>query len=278
MRRWTQPLLIAAAVGITCSASTSIIAQTLPVRVNRWLELRQTSGSVVYVRGSRTQPARTGFRLQAVGDGLRTGARARATLALDTQIGFVQVSENTDLQITELRTTRNGGRVTEITVNRGQARLQARPFTVPDTELNIRTPAGVSGVRGTIFGVSVQPGGRTGVATEEGNVETSAQGQSVNVPAGFQSMIVPGEPPTPPMPLTNDPSLNLSILRAVDDTTVEIIGRVDPLNLLLIEDAVQTLDRSGEFNLRLPLPADRRIQALVTTPLGQQQAYELVVP
>lgn len=255
-----------------------LLAQTLPVRVNRWLELRQTSGSVTFVQGSRTQPARTGLRLQAVGDGLRTGASARATLAVDTQIGFVQVSENTDLHITELRTTSNGGRVTELRINRGQARLQARPFTVPDTELNIRTPAGVSGVRGTIFGISVQPDGRTGVVTQEGIVVTTAQGQSVAVRAGFQSSITPGEPPTPPTPLVDDPSLNLRILRTVEGTTVEIGGRVDPLNLLVIEETTQILDPDGEFNVRLPLPADRRIQALVTTPLGQQQAYELVVP
>ncbi|NEQ30903.1 MAG: FecR domain-containing protein [Leptolyngbya sp. SIO4C5] len=263
---------------VALSAAQSLFAQTLPVRVNRWLELRQANGSVLYVRGGRTQPARTGFRLQAVGDGLRTGAGARATLAIDTQIGFVQVSENTDLRITELRATRNGGRVTEITVTRGQARLQARPFTIPDTELNIRTPAGVSGVRGTVFGVSVQPEGRTGVATEEGAVVSAAEGESVSIPAGFQSMIIPGEPPLPPVPLTNDPSLNLSVLRADGTGTVEIAGQVDPLNLLLIEDDIQTTDRNGEFDIRLPLPANGRIRVLVTTPLGQQQAYELVAP
>jgi hypothetical protein len=189
------------------------------------------------------------------------------------------VSENTDLRISRLQASPSGGRMTELTIERGQARLQVRPFTNPDSEFEIRTPAGVSGVRGTEFGVAVQPDGRTGVATLEGSIEASAQGESVTVPAGFQTLIVQGEPPTPPVPLTDDPGLDVTVLRSirVDGAAgVQLAGRIDPVNLLMIEGMIQPTDRTGAFDVQLPV--GDRIRATVVTPLGTEQLYELVVP
>ena len=259
------------AAGLTAQSS-------FPVRIERWLEVRQVSGQVFTIRGGQQRTARIGQRLQSVGDGLRTRRNSEAILALDTTVGFIQVSENTDLEITELRASPRGGRITELTVNRGQARVQTRPFTNPDTRLELRTPAGISGVRGTVFGVSIHPDGRTGVATEEGTVESSAQGISVNVEAGFQTLIVPGEAPQPPTPLRDDPSLNIQTLRQLDQSRVEIEGQIDPVNLLILDNEAQQIEESGEFRLVLDLPSDRRIFLSVLTPLGRQQAYELVVP
>ena len=37
-------------------------------------------------------------------------------------------------------------------------------------------------------------------------------------------------------------------------------------------------DRSGEFDLIIPLPLRQGLQSIVVTPLGQQQTYELSVP
>lgn len=264
---------------ITLLWAAGLAAQSsFPVRIERWLEVRQVSGQVFTIRGRQQRTARIGQRLQSVGDGLRTRRNSEAILALDTTVGFIQVSENTDLEITELRASPRGGRITELTVNRGQARVQTRPFTNPDTRLELRTPAGISGVRGTVFGVSIHPDGRTGVATEEGTVESSAQGISVNVEAGFQTLIVPGEAPQPPTPLRDDPSLNIQTLRQLDQSRVEIEGQIDPVNLLILDNEAQQIEESGEFRLVLDLPSDRRIFLSVLTPLGRQQAYELVVP
>lgn len=253
-------------------------AQTIPVRVDRWLEVRQVSGSVQVVLNGRSQTARSGQRMSAVGDSMTTGSGASAILAVDTSVGFVIVAENTSFRITQMRATSSGGRVTELNVSRGQVRLQTRPFTDPETRLEIQTPAGVSGVRGTVFGVTVPPDGRMGVATERGAVITSAQGQEVSVPAGFQNVTFPGEAPMPALPLKDDTTLDIRILRAVDENTVQVTGQIDPVNLLVVQDQTQTLDRLGQFDLRLPLSADRRIRMTVNTPLGNRQVYELVVP
>ncbi|MEO0457637.1 MAG: FecR domain-containing protein [Cyanobacteria bacterium P01_A01_bin.114] len=274
------PLIWLTAVGICCLA-TQADARDLSVRVNRWLEFRALTGSVQYINSGRTQTARVGARLNAVGDGVRTGRRSTARLAVDTEVGFVTVAENSYVRIARLRATRNGGRVTDLDIIRGQARLQVRPFTNRESELNIRTPAGVSGVRGTEFGVAVKPDGETGVATLEGRVVSSAQGVSVDVPAGFQTLIEPGEPPQPPEPLRDDPTLDIRVLRpsTLDGSgTLEIAGSTDKVNLLIINEEVQSTDENGSFELRVLLPGNRQIQATVITPLGTEQVYELVVP
>ncbi|MEM7793347.1 MAG: FecR domain-containing protein [Cyanobacteria bacterium P01_C01_bin.118] len=262
-------------------------ARPLTVRINRWLELRNASGSVDALLNGRWQQAQVGNRLGSVGDGLRTGSGSLARLAVDTEIGFVGLSENTTLTITRLETTLSGGKITELDVPRGQARVFVRPFTNPESSLEIRTPAGVNGVRGTDFGISVQPSGRSSLVVEEGGVASSAQGESVLVPGGFQNYTIPGEPPTKPMPLTEDPNLNirrLDTLRRDGEEIVFLEGTTFVVNSLLVEGETQEVQADeddqqvGTFSLELPMPIDSRsIEIIVTTPLGKTQIYDVVV-
>jgi len=277
MRRYWLPLGLLLALSFA-NGATQVDAQSLQVRVDRWLEVRQATGAVTYQQGQTSRNARVGTRLQAIGEAIRTGQGASAVLAVDTGIGFVNISENTTVRVQNLQVTNNGGRITQLQVSGGQARLQVRRFTNPGSRLEIQTPAGVSGVRGTDFGVSVQPDGKTGLVTLEGGVVASAQGQSVAVEAGFQSLVIPGEPPSPAVPLTNDPGLDLRQLTAEANQTARIVGQVDLVNLVQIENQPLVLDRQGQFDVTVPLPADRSIEAVVTTPLGRRQVYELVVP
>ncbi|MEM1240924.1 MAG: FecR domain-containing protein [Cyanobacteria bacterium P01_H01_bin.26] len=256
-------------------------AQPLRVRVNRWLELRNLSGTVDYLQNGQWRQAQIGQRLGSIGDGLRTGPASLARLAVDTQVGFVSVSENTTFRIIEFYTTPRGGKVTELDVSRGQARVFVRPFTNPDSRLEIRTPAGVNGVRGTDFGVSIQPSGRSALVVEEGSVVSAAQGESVAVNAGFQNFTIPGEPPSAPVPITEDPNLNLLRLerrRQQRESVLIIEGNTFPVNLLVIDDETQQIDRDGNFELQLPLSGRQSIDVTVTTPLGKIQVYELVAP
>lgn len=269
-------LLTGVAVLVT-GVSLEIDARPLSVRVDRWLELRNKSGAVDFLSDGQWRQAELGQRLNSVGDGIRTGAGSLARLAVDTEVGFVGVSENTALRITQFYTTQRGGKVTELDVSRGQARVFVRPFTNPDSRLEIRTPSGVNGVRGTNFGVAVQPSGRSSLVVEEGSVVSEAQGVSVTVNAGFQNFTVPGEPPSTPVPITENPSLNIVRLERRGSTVV-VAGSTSVVNLLVIDDETQEIDREGSFTLELPLPDTQSIEATVVTPLGTTQIYELVVP
>lgn len=265
-------------IALLIDVSQVAAQQTVPVRVDRWIEIQQLSGMVTAVVGGTRQPAQLAARLQSVGDAVITGSASSATLAVDTAIGAIDVSENTSVAVSELTTLPGGGHITHLEVTGGQVRLELRRFTDPESELEIRTPAGISGVRGTTFGVSVQPSGQTGIATMDGSVVASAQGQQVKVGAGLQSLIIPGEPPTPPEPLRDDPQLDIRVLQTIESGTVQISGQTDPVNLLVINNEPQTLSETGEFEYQVTAPNDRRIAATVTTPLGTRQLYELDVP
>jgi FecR protein len=274
--RWSALLLYAAMSAI--AVTYALVSQSVQVRVDRWLELRQITGTVIYHQGQQSQPARSGMRLQSVGDGLSTGPQSTSVLALDTGVGFIQVAENTTLRVQELRSSPHGGNITRLEVSSGQVRLQLRQFTNPDSRLEIQTPAGISGVRGTEFGVSVQPDGKTGVATLSGAVATAAQGQSVNVDAGFQSLVIPGEPPTPAMPLQDSPYLNLRELRAVGAHQAKLVGQIDPLNLIIIGGVPYATEHGGHFDVTVPLLVDHFVEVNVITPLGTRNVYRLSVP
>ncbi|MEB3211917.1 MAG: FecR family protein [Leptolyngbyaceae bacterium] len=255
--------------------------ENIQVRVNRWLEVSQLSGLVtIQSRTGPLQTAQVGSRLQAIGDMLSTDVSSEATLAVDTTVGFIDIAEQTSIAIIELRSVSDGGRVTKLEVSRGQARLRVRPFTHGSSELEIETPAGWSGVRGTEFGVTVHPDGKTGVATLEGAVVTSGQGETVDVDAGFQTLVVPGEVPLPPVPLEGmgDTRLRPRIITAISEDVALVEGSVDSVNLLIVNDEVQEITPDGVFSLQVPIPDNRLIRARVITPLGAQQAYDLAIP
>jgi hypothetical protein len=258
-----------------------ICAQTansdVTVRIDRWLAVRQLMGTVTYFQAKESRSARQGDRLQNVGDGVTTATAASARLELDTQIGTVEVAEDTQMSIQTLDITPSDGRITRLRVDWGRVRLQIRTFTNPDSRLEIETPAGVSGVRGTDFGLVVQPDGTMGVATLEGSVVTEAQTQTVEVPGGFQNITIPGEPPSAPVPFTNEPRLDYQIERTIRRGVrrVRVAGQVDPTSTVLYKGEPQTLDRDGKFSLLLPARSRLKIQIIVITALGRAQTYDL---
>jgi hypothetical protein len=278
-----RSLLVAVILGFFLSLSlysASAQGQSLTVRGDRWLSIVEVSGNVELIPYEGTsRRARRGDRLTRVGDLLITGDNASARLEVDQRAGIVTMAENSQLQIQTLSITSSGGRITELAVSRGQVRLRVRPLTNPGSRLEIHTPAGVSGVRGTDFGLTIQPDGQTGVATLEGSVFAAAQGQSVVVSDAQQSSIYPGEPPTPPEPLRDDPTLYIEVLSGSrDGPTARVVGYTDTVNLFELNGEIQNLDRAGRFDLEVPIPIDGRILARIITPLGTEQQYELAVP
>ncbi|MBS9383583.1 MAG: FecR domain-containing protein [Dolichospermum sp. BR01] len=256
----------------------ALAQNNLQLRVNRYLEVRSIFGNVIYGNQQTSQPAKVGTKLQKVGDSISTGKNSRTMLALDTEIAFVEVAENTKLQIQKLHSTSNNGKVTELLVTGGQVRLKVRPLNNRESRLEIKTPAGITGVRGTEFGVSVQPSGKTGVATLKGQVVTSAQGKTVSVNKGFQSFVIPGKPPSPPVRLRDDTSLQIKILADMGNQQAKIAGKVDPVNLVILANEPLITNQNGEFEVITALPNNRKIAVSITTPLGKKQKYELAVP
>lgn len=245
---------------------------TAPGVANGWIELTYLQGGVtVFLPETRT--AKLGDRLIRPGQGLATQPRSAATLLLDRQIGRLQVAENTRFEIRRLDMIQ-GGRVTHLDLLRGQIRIQARKFSNPYSQLTVTTPSGIAAVRGTEFGVSVNPSDRMAVGTNEGSVEISAQGQAVQVDPGFASLVYPGEPPLPPIPLDRQLNLNLTQISRRGDR-VRLSGQIDPANSLIQGgDQVLPSDRQGRFTLVLSNP-NETLELIVRNPLGDQKRYRL---
>ncbi|NDJ19154.1 FecR family protein [Myxacorys almedinensis] len=253
---------------------------SIRVRVNRWIGVQQVFGDVSYTAQNSVRPARVGDRLQNPGDSITTGKSASAALLVDTGIGTINVLEKTKLLLRELTKTPNDGHITRLDVVQGQVRLKLRRFTNRESQLELRTPAGLSSVRGTEFGVSVQPSGKTAVATLEGAVATAAQGVEVSVPAGFQNFTIPGEAPTNPVPLRDDPRLEYRFDKILADggiRNVRLMGRVDPVNSVTVDGQPEPVDRNGFFRVLYLAPSFLKIKVVVTTPLGKTQTYELAL-
>lgn len=258
---------------------TGAAQQSIPVRVDRWLSVQQMSGKVTYQDQQQSRSAKVGDRLQAIGDGITTGQRSAATLEVDTAVGFITLAENTQINVQMLSIAPDNGRITHLSVPYGQVRLRLRRFTHRGSRLQLQTPAGVSAVRGTEFGVAVQPNGKTGLATLTGAVDTTAQGQTVAVPAGFQNFTIPGEPPTPPVPLRDNTEIRYTLERLIQRglRQVRFWGQVDPVNTVLVGNVPQVTDRNGWFSIMLPAVSVQKLQVTVITPLGRQQTHQLTI-
>jgi hypothetical protein len=254
--------------------------QSVQVRVDRWISIEKTAGQVTYQHKNGTRPAKVGDRLSEIGDCIITGKNANALLVIDTAIGSITVFENTKLRLQKLEYAADNGRVTHLQVDSGQVRLKLRPFTHRGSILEIKTPAGISGVRGTDFGLSIQPNGKTGLAVLEGNVLSAAQGGEVPVAEKFQNFTIPNEPPSQPIPLTDNPHLDYRFQKVIHNSIrkVRLLGQTDSVNAVTIQGIPQNTDREGRFQSEwVPLPNRLTLRVVVTTPLGKQGVYELAI-
>ncbi|MCS6814039.1 MAG: FecR family protein [Cyanobacteria bacterium] len=262
---------------MTLLGTVAIARLPINVRVNRWLKVRQPQGTVIYRQQGRSRPVRQGDRLQAVGDSVTTGKSSTAMLEVDTGIGFIQLAESTKVTVRSLGVAPDNGRITRLAIDYGQARLQVRRFTHEGSRLELQTPAGVSAVRGTEYGIAVQPDGKTGLATLEGAVTMTAQGKTVMVSGGLQTLTIPGQQPQPPVPLQDSTALRYDLERQVQNgiRRVRFIGYVDPVNTVLVNGVPQTTTATGQFSVSLPAVSSPTLQVTVITPLGRQQVHSL---
>jgi hypothetical protein len=271
---------------IALTVSTIILAQPpmatsqteLKARFERAFILKNLAGSVEIKPNQQAwRRAQANDQITTIGDQIKTGIRSKAELQLDLGIGSIQVAPSTLIQMRGISVNADQSRVSLFYMPYGSARIKLRRFTNPNSRFELETPAGVSGVRGTEFGIAAQPGGKTSVAVLDGRVNTSAQNQSVDVDAGFQNFTIPGEPPSPAVPLRDDPKLDYQLDRRVANRRrqLQFVGQVDPVNVVFVNGQPIDTDRQGQFKTPVPLTNHPKIQVIVQTPLGTEKTYDL---
>ncbi len=272
LRRWGKAIFVLAAAALT-PLGRSLRSPAQPV-YSRYLEVNRLSGSVTY---RRNRSARVGDRLTAAGHSLTTGGRSSVILNVDFGIGTITVAENTHLVVARLDILQDGAYVTVVRVDRGQARIQTRPFTNVNSRLELHTPTGVASVRGTDFGVNVSQAkdtmGKTGVGTLSGLVGTIAQGETVEVGGGQATLVLPGEAPGSLLELDRALSLDLTEI-ARRGRNLNLRGSTNPTNTLLVDGEEIPLGPTGRFDTQYALPhRDSSITLQVRNPLGEVRDY-----
>ena len=278
----------------------------------RSLKITEIRGTVTF----KGRSAQIGDQLLAPGDEIITGPDSTARLAIDNNIGILEVSEKTAVRISSLSGA-SGEEETAIFVSMGRVRLSIRHTAAttpaPNTStiigpnqiaalntssgigkssqvaqktrsartapVRVETPEGVAGVRGTSFGVTVGPDGKTGVDTIEGSVRVSGRADSeVIVNRGNSTTIFPQTPPLAPAASPAQAGLKIQSLSRFSGNIYRFSGQIDPMDLLYINNEAIKIDRQGKFKIQGILPTSRRLRIVVRGPSVRERHYELAVP
>ncbi len=143
------------------------------------------------------QPAVTGMDIYGGGQ-VRTGEESSAQLELLE--GTVRLWADSLFTVKEC-TARRGRLMTTLFLLEG--RLWAHVTTDEPHEFTVETGSAIAAVRDTHFSVGVTDG-VTLLSVAEGEVELTAQDETVTVGAGEQARVEPGRPPSPPQPMSDE--------------------------------------------------------------------------
>jgi hypothetical protein len=243
--------------------------------VGRWLRVQASTGDVTTAPPQRK--AMRGDRLSKIGDRLITGKNSSAELWIDDGIGKLEVGESTELQILRLEQLPDGAKRTHITIMGGTVKLRLRKLNNPGSNVQIFTPAGTAAVRGTIFGVSLNHRGISGVAVQKGIVIVTGVNQKLPVRVGFGRILVPGQPP--------------SKLRAIPEKArifdihyehrrldqVLLRASTDPGNLVQVDGQPIDIDEQGNFQTLVSDIQEHLIIVQITTPLNVSKRFGLTI-
>jgi len=150
--------------------------------------------------------------------------------------------------------------------------------TTIDAPVRVRTPRGVAGVRGTAFGVNVGPNGKTAVQTLDGAVTVGARNREVVTNAGAHAVINPGSEPVLNPRTPRVATLRLRSIRRRNGRNVRLMGQVENLDLVFIDDRLIETDAEGKFDVTLPAPSSGSFRVVVRGPSVRERVYVISVP
>ncbi|EAW38968.1 hypothetical protein L8106_01597 [Lyngbya sp. PCC 8106] len=269
------------------------ITETVQRLQSRGLTIEEINGYSVTLNG---KPAQVGDILQ-VGDQINTGQNTIVNLRVDSYIGLVELAENTTVEVKILSGEAgiNPNQITVLSVTAGQVRLSVSRFvsspfwseTIPENQrqtsvtnspFRIETPTTIIGVRGTTFGVNVSPDGKTAIHTIEGTVGVVNAGEEVRLEKGQVAIVNPAEKPTPIDNIPPISQLRVRSLTRLGLETVQLRGKVDPMDLVYINSQPIQTDAEGNFDFIGHLPVSRRLQVTVRGPSVRERYYVIAVP
>ena len=196
-----RPLLlkIICTVLVIFSLSLGIDACSTKSENNFLSVLSIVGGNVLIQKADNTNwnNGTNGMILKA-GDRIKTDSGATATITFFDG-STINLNSNTEISLDTL-INKSSSKSIELSQEIGETISHAVKLMDPTSKYQITTPSAVAAVGGTIMQVLVNNDGSTSVANVEGNVNVTAQGKEVIIPAGEHSIVNVGQGPSEPLP------------------------------------------------------------------------------
>jgi hypothetical protein len=180
-----------------------------------WLRELPATATVAVLHGEASVKRANEEKPLAVSDSLLPGDIVRTAKESSLVIQFVDGSKALLLKDSEIKLDRlgiypkTGMAATELHLQRGRIESNVRPLKGAASRYEIRTPMAQLGVRGTDFRVGVDETSNSSLSEVlEGGVKATASAATIDVPKGFGTRVVQGEPPSPPVALLPPPDLS----------------------------------------------------------------------
>jgi FecR-like protein len=189
-------------------------------------------GSASIARGTAAFAPASDGDLVNIGDSVQTAISSHAMVTFFDG-STLEIEPATTVQIEDAASAASGAISIRISQTIGRTWASVQKLTRVDSKFEIRTPTAVAAVRGTGFITEVLADGTTTVQTTDGNVQVTAQGQSVLVGQGQTTTVPPNSPPSGPVSRSTPPNLlrfgmHSPVYLAVVDQFGRACGIVEP--------------------------------------------------
>jgi hypothetical protein len=155
------------------------LAQSVTI-LQRLANVSQIEGQVTYVSKGETTPKTLAENYKVKeGDVVETAANSSALLTW-VDGSKVRIGPSSQLEISKC-STKGDKEVSLFNLNSGEVWTRISKRLRRDSKFEIKTPAAVAGVRGTIFSLAVTPAGDTVLSILEGSVSASTPLMQSNV-------------------------------------------------------------------------------------------------
>ena len=101
----------------------------------------------------------------------------------------------------------------------------------------------------------------------------------MNVTGGLQTLMRPGDPPLPPQPIPPEPIFDYQIEQTIRGQVryLMLVGQIDPINQVYVEDELQDVTSTGEFRYRSLAFRGASLDVRIVTPLGDVTTYDIAL-
>jgi mannose-6-phosphate isomerase-like protein (cupin superfamily) len=221
---WGRRRLLIAAVIAALVVVPAVLVLTQQRASGAGTILSILDGSASVARGTAAFATAADGDLVNIGDRVQTAERSHAVVTFFDG-STLEIEPATTVQIEDATSAASGAISIRIGQTIGRTWASVQKLTRADSKFEIRTPTAVAAVRGTGFFTEVLADGTTTFQITDGNVQVTAQGQSVTVGAGQTTTVPTNSPPASPVSIVRSNLLRFGMHSPAYLAVIDASGR-----------------------------------------------------